>query len=306
VADGMLKVCLAGLELANPTVLASGVLGYSAEVFQRVEASGAGAVVTKSVGVAAREGYMNPTVCQVRCGLVNAMGLPNPGIDVFVEEVARAKALLSVPVIVSVYGFRTSEYAYAAVRAASAGADAVELNVSCPHVEGTGSEVGQDEGLLAEVVREVKRIVRKPVFVKLSPNVADIASVAEAAVAAGADGLTVANTLKALAIDVETGIPVLGNRRGGLSGPAVKPVVLRCVYDVYERVNVPIVGCGGVTSWRDAVEYFLAGASAVQVGTAVATRGLSVFAEITRGVAAYLRRKGYGGLAQVVGLSHRR
>jgi dihydroorotate dehydrogenase (NAD+) catalytic subunit len=302
----MLKVCLAGLELANPTVLASGVLGYSAEVFQRVEASGAGAVVTKSVGVAAREGYMNPTVCQVRCGLVNAMGLPNPGIDVFVEEVARAKALLSVPVIVSVYGFRTSEYAYAAVRAASAGADAVELNVSCPHVEGTGSEVGQDEGLLAEVVREVKRIVRKPVFVKLSPNVADIASVAEAAVAAGADGLTVANTLKALAIDVETGIPVLGNRRGGLSGPAVKPVVLRCVYDVYERVNVPIVGCGGVTSWRDAVEYFLAGASAVQVGTAVATRGLSVFAEITRGVAAYLRRKGYGGLAQVVGLSHRR
>lgn len=305
-ADGMLKVCLAGLELANPTVLASGVLGYSAEVFQRVEASGAGAVVTKSVGVAAREGYMNPTVCQVRCGLVNAMGLPNPGIDVFVEEVARAKALLSVPVIVSVYGFRTSEYAYAAVRAASAGADAVELNVSCPHVEGTGSEVGQDEGLLAEVVREVKRIVRKPVFVKLSPNVADIASVAEAAVAAGADGLTVANTLKALAIDVETGIPVLGNRRGGLSGPAVKPVVLRCVYDVYERVNVPIVGCGGVTSWRDAVEYFLAGASAVQVGTAVATRGLSVFAEITRGVAAYLRRKGYGGLAQVVGLSHRR
>jgi dihydroorotate dehydrogenase (NAD+) catalytic subunit len=293
------------LELRSPTVLASGVLGYSAESLQRIAEAGAGAVVTKSVGVEPRPGYANPTVVQARAGLINAMGLPNPGIDEYAEEISYAKSLLKVPLVVSVFGYTAEEYATVARKAAKAGADAVELNVSCPHVKKTGSEIGQDPKMLAEVVTEVKAAVRKPVIVKLSPNVADIAEVAKAAVKAGADALTAINTVKAMAIDAETQMPVLSNVKGGLSGPAIKPIALRCVYEIFEaNLQVPILGCGGVTDWRDAVEFLLAGASAVQVGTGVALEEPSVFQAINRGVAAYLKKKGYGSVKEIVGLSH--
>ena len=300
-----LSLNLAGLRLANPTILASGVLGYSAGSLLSIAEGGAGAVVTKSVGVKPRVGYANPTVVQARCGLINAMGLPNPGISRFSREIRHAKTLLTVPLVVSVFGYSIEEYASTAAKAVEAGADAVELNVSCPHVKDTGSEIGQDLWVLSEVIGAVKRAVRKPVFVKLSPNVTDIVAVAEAAVKAGADGLTVINTVRAMAIDVETALPVLSNKCGGLSGPAIKPIALRCVYDIYERVRKPIVGCGGVTNWRDAVEFFLAGASAVQIGTAVAFENPHVFRNICRGVDAYLRKKGFEGVQEIVGLSHR-
>jgi dihydroorotate dehydrogenase (NAD+) catalytic subunit len=206
---------------------------------------------------------------------------------------------------VSVFGYTAEEYAAVARKAAKAGADAVELNVSCPHVKKTGAEIGQDPKMLAEVVTEVKAAVRKPVIVKLSPNVADIVEVAKAAVKAGADALTAINTVKAMAIDAETQMPVLSNVKGGLSGPAIKPIALRCVYEIFEaNLQVPILGCGGVTDWRDAVEFLLAGASAVQVGTGVALEEPSVFQAINRGVAAYLKKKGYGSVKEIVGLSH--
>ena len=294
----------AGLKLRNPTVLASGILGYSAESLEGIVEGGAGAVVTKSIGLTPRVGYPNPTVVQAKCGLINALGLPNPGIDEYVQEIRHAKTVLKVPLIVSVYGFSAQEYAVTAKKAEEAGADAVELNVSCPHVKETGSEIGQNPEILTKVVKKVKAAVRKPVLVKLSPNVTDIADVAEAAVKAGADALTAINTVMAMAIDVETALPVLSNKRGGLSGPAIKPIALRCVYDVYERVKAPIMGCGGITSWRDAVEFFLAGASAVQIGTAVALKNSRVFEAINRGVDAYLKKKGYGTVKEIVGLSH--
>jgi dihydroorotate dehydrogenase (NAD+) catalytic subunit len=300
-----LRVKLAGLSLANPTMLASGILGYSAETLKGIVEGGASAVVTKSVGLKPRNGYANPTVVQVACGLINAMGLPNSGIDEFTREIKEAKAVLSVPVIVSVYGFSADEYAVVAEKAVEAGADAVELNVSCPHVKETGVEIGQNPKVLAEVVRKVKKVVDKPVFVKLSPNVADIAEIAETAVEAGADVITAINTVKAMAIDIETAKPVLGNKRGGLSGPAIKPVAVRCVYDIYERVKVPIIGCGGITSWRDAVEFMLAGASAVQIGTAIALKGPNVFKSVARGIDAYLKRKGFRSVNEIVGLAHR-
>jgi dihydroorotate dehydrogenase (NAD+) catalytic subunit len=300
-----LSIRVAGLELRNPTALASGILGYSAESLQRVAEAGAGAVVTKSVGVEPRPGYPNPTVVQAKAGLINAIGLPNPGIDEYVEEITYAKSILKVPLIVSVYGYTAEEYALTAQKAVKAGADAVELNVSCPHVEKTGSEIGQNPKILAEVVAKVKAAVQKPVIVKLSPNVADIAEVAKAAVKAGADALTAINTLKAMAIDAETQMPVLSNVKGGLSGPAIKPVALRCVYDIFEAdLKVPIFGCGGVTDWRDAVEFLLAGASAVQVGTAVALEEPSVFQALNKGLQSYLEKKGYGSVKEIVGLSH--
>jgi dihydroorotate dehydrogenase (NAD+) catalytic subunit len=300
-----LNTSFAGLKLKNPTVLASGILGYSAESLESIIEGGAGAVVTKSIGLTPRVGYPNPTVVQTKCGLINAMGLPNPGIEAYVQEIRHAKTVLSVPLVVSVYGFSAEEYAVTAKKAAEAGADAVELNVSCPHVKETGSEIGQNPETLTKVVKKVKAKVHKPVFVKLSPNVTDIAEMAEAAVKAGADALTAINTVSAMAIDAETALPVLSNKRGGLSGPAIKPIALRCVYDIYEKVKTPIIGCGGVTSWRDAVEFFLAGASAVQIGTAIALKNPSVFKAINRGVDAYLKKKRFGSVKEIAGLSHR-
>ena len=300
-----LSISFAGLTLKNPTVLASGILGYSTESLNRVAKGGAGAVVTKSVGVEPRIGYSNPTLVQVESGLINAMGLPNPGINVYADEIKFSKTILRVPIIVSVFGYSADEYATVAKRAIEAGADAVELNVSCPHVKQTGAEIGQSPKLLTEVVLQVKAVINKPLIVKLSPNVTDIAVLARTAVEAGADALTAVNTLKAIAINVDTMRPILSNVKGGLSGAAVKPVALRCVYDIAEELDVPIIGCGGVTDWRDAVEFLLAGASAVQIGTAVAA-DMEVFGSIAKGVESYLRRKHFGSVKEIVGLAHRK
>jgi len=300
-----LEVHLAGLRLRNPTMLAAGILGTTAPSLLRVAEAGVGAAVTKSVGLHPRRGYPNPTIVQTRCGLINAMGLPNPGIHAFMSEIQDAKEG-GVPVIVSVYGFSAEEFAEVGRLAVKAGADALELNVSCPHVRGTGLEIGQDPEAVAEVVREVKSAVDRPVFVKLSPNVADIAEVARAAAQAGADAITAINTVRAMAIEIETARPILAGGFGGLSGPAIKPIAVRCVYEIYRAVDVPVIGCGGVMDWRDAVELMLAGASAVQVGTAIAYHGLGVFRSIVNGLKEYLQRKGFGGVDEIVGLAHRR
>ncbi|MCW4019199.1 MAG: dihydroorotate dehydrogenase [Candidatus Bathyarchaeota archaeon] len=300
----LLTVNIAGLKLHSPTALASGILGYTSESLKRVEKGGAGAVVTKSVGVAPRPGYPNPTVVQASSGLINAVGLPNSGIDEYVNELTFAKTIVKVPLIVSVFGYTAEEYALVSRKAVEAGADALELNVSCPHVKFTGSEIGQNPKLLTDVIRRVKADIQKPVIVKLSPNVTDITEIAKAAEKAGADALTVINTVRALAIDVETQSSILSNVRGGLSGPAIKPIGLRCVYDVFEAVKIPVFGCGGITSWRDAVEFFLAGASAIQVGTAMGFEDPTVFQAINRGVTSYLKRKGYGSVKEIVGLCH--
>jgi dihydroorotate dehydrogenase (NAD+) catalytic subunit len=211
-----------------------------------------------------------------------------------------------VPIVVSVYGFSEDEYASVAEKAVEAGADAVELNVSCPHVRETGSEIGQNARILSRVVRFVKAKVDAPVFVKLSPNVTSIVEMAEAAARHGADGLTVANTVRAMAIDVETALPILGNRVGGLSGMATKPIAVRCVYDVHENVDLPIIGCGGIGSAEDAVEFILAGASAVQIGSGIASKGIGIFRDVRRGIDAYLKKKGLRSVKEIVGLSHRK
>jgi len=293
---------IAELKLANPTMLAAGVLGLTGSFLRKVVEAGAGAVVTKSLGLKPREGYPNPTVVQVDCGLLNAMGLPNPGVRHFGEEIREVKET-RVPVIVSIYAFSSEEFAKAAEVAVDVGADALELNVSCPHVEETGAEIGSDPELVAKVVRKVKNTIDKPVFVKLTSNVSNIVKVAKAAVEAGADAITAINTVRAMAIEIETTRPFLANKIGGLSGPAIKPIAVRCVYEIYREVDVPIIGCGGITDWRDAVEFMLAGASAVQIGTAIAFKGLEVFKSVTRGIDAYVRKKGFGSLKDIVGLA---
>jgi dihydroorotate dehydrogenase (NAD+) catalytic subunit len=302
--DNRLSTEIAGLKLANPTMLASGILGYTGLSLKTVLEAGAGAVVTKSMGLEPRTGYPNPTVVQVNCGLLNAMGLPNPGISHFKEEMKQLKNS-GAPIIVSIYGYSPEEFAEVAKTAAEMGADALELNVSCPHIKKAGAEIGCDPQLLTEVVTAVKKTVDKPVIVKLTPNVANIGETAEAAEKAGADAITAINTVKAMSIEVETGRPLLANKFGGLSGPAIKPIAVRCVYDVYRSVDVPVIGCGGITGWQDAIEFMLAGASAVQIGTAVAFKDVSVFSSITDGIDSYLQRKGFKNAKELVGQAHK-
>jgi len=301
--DDRLATEIAGLKLANPTMLASGILGYTGLSLKSIMEAGAGAVVTKSMGLEPRTGYPNPTVVQTDCGLLNAMGLPNPGISHFKEEMKELKST-GVPTILSIYGYSSEEFVKVAETAVTMGADAVELNVSCPHVEKAGAEIGCDPLLLTEIVKEVKKQVNIPVIVKLTPNVANIGEIAKAAEKAGADAITAINTVKAMAIEIETGRPILANKFGGLSGPAIKPIAIRCVYDVYQSVDVPVIGCGGITTWQDAIEFMLAGASAVQIGTAIAFKGVSVFSSVAKGIDTYLKNKSFKNVKELVGLAH--
>jgi dihydroorotate dehydrogenase (NAD+) catalytic subunit len=301
--DDRLATEIAGLKLANPTMLASGILGYTGLSLKSIIEAGAGAIVTKSMGLEPRTGYPNPTVVQTDCGLLNAMGLPNPGISHFKKEMKKLKNT-GVPTILSIYGYSSEEFAKVAETAAKMGAAALELNVSCPHVKKVGAEIGCDPLLLTEIVKEVKKRVNIPVIVKLTPNVANIGKIAKAAEKAGADAITAINTVKAMAIEIETGRPLLANKFGGLSGPAIKPIAVRCVYDVYRSVDVPVIGCGGISSWQDAVEFMLAGACVVQIGTAIAFKGPGIFHSVAKGIDGYLKRRGFKNVKDIVGLAH--
>ena len=298
-----LTVDVGGLKLRNPVMLAAGILGMSHETLRRVYESGAGAVVTKSIGLEPRAGFSNPTVVGVDCGLINAMGLPNPGAKEFRGEIEKLKGE-GVCVIASVYGFTTEEYVEVAKILSEAGADAIELNCSCPHVSKVGL-IGQNPELVREVTEAVKDAVSVPVYVKLTPNVTDIASVAKAAEEAGADAVTAINTVKALAIDIELQRPILSATFGGLSGPAIKPIALRAVYEIYKAIEIPVIGVGGIKNWRDAIEFHLAGATATQIGTAIYLKGTRVFKEITEGIKRYLKRKGYKSIKEIIGKANK-
>ena len=294
---------LCGLRLRNPTMLASGVLDETARTMVEVARAGAGAVVTKSVGMAPREGHANPCVVELDVGLLNAMGLPNPGIEYFSDEVRAVKAE-GATVIGSVIGGTAEELAEVAGLMAGAGTDAVELNLSCPHAKGLGTEMGSTPEDVGRACRAVRERIRVPLFAKLTPNTSCIADLARAAEGAGADAVVAINTLKGMAISPEAGMPVLANRFGGLSGPAVRPVGVRCVYEIHEAVGIPVIGVGGISTGRDALEYIMAGASAVQVGTAVWTRGPGVFKSICEEVSTFMDEYGYSKVGDMVGAAH--
>jgi len=294
---------VAGLKLRNPTMLASGILDETGGTLLRVFKAGAGAVATKSIGPEPRSGYKNPTVVELDGGLLNAMGLPNPGVEEFGPEVKVALEGGAL-VIGSVFGKDADEYALVAKRLASYGVHGIELNLSCPHAKGLGAEIAQSEEAVREFTAAVKAKVNVPVMPKLSPNVSNIARFAQAAEDGGADAVVAINTLKAMAISPELRLPILSNKVGGLSGPAIRPVGVRCVYEIYEAVDVPIVGVGGIETSRDALEYIMAGASAVQIGTALCTRGLGVFADIVAGLASFLEKQEVESIATLVGAAH--
>src|SRR2546423_10654892 len=267
-----LRTEIAGVRLRNPTMLASGFLDETGGSMARVYESGAGAVVTKSIGPQPREGYPNPTIVELDAGLLNAVGLPNPGIVEYEDEVKRALKANAI-VIGSVYGKDAEEYASVAAKMASYGVEAIELNFSCPHAKGLGTEIAQHEDAVRDFTRAVKDAVSVPVFPKLSPNVQDITTFAVAAEKGGADGIVAINTLKAMAITPELKIPSLANKYGGLSGPAIRSIGVRAVYDICEKVHIPVIGVGGVGSGRDALEYIMAGGGARPIRAAIRPPG---------------------------------
>lgn len=265
-----LSVNLAGVKLKNPVIPASGTFGYGREFAELYGLDILGSFSWKGTTAEARPGNPQPRIAEAASGMLNAVGLQNPGIDaVLAEEVPNIAKIFRGPVIANIGGFSLEEYAENCRKLSDCDQIAIlEVNISCPNVHAGGTNFGSSPESAAAVTRAVRAATKKPVFMKLSPNVTDIAAIAKACADEGADGLCLINTLLGMRIDLRTRRPILANRTGGLSGPAVFPVALRMVWDVYEAVDLPIIGCGGVSTARDAAEMMLAGASAVEVGAA--------------------------------------
>ncbi len=284
-------------------MLASGIMGVSGSGLKAVAVKGgAGAIVTQSISIAPREGHKNPTIYTMDDSLISAFGLPNQGYLNYREEIEQLKDT-NVPVVASVYGYGIEEYVEVAKAMEEFGASAIELNLAYPNAGKTGSFYGQSKHLTYEVVRAVKSKVKIPVFAKLTANVTDIVSIAKACEEAKADAIVAIGPVGAMKIDIYAKKPVLANKTGGLSGKCLKPIAVRCVYEIAKEVDIDIIGCGGVFTGEDAVEYFLAGAKAVQIGTAVLYRGIRVFKKVCREIESYLKSQGYSSLEEIIGLA---
>jgi dihydroorotate dehydrogenase (NAD+) catalytic subunit len=267
-------------KLKNPTVLASGILGNSRDILERVYENGCALVTMKSIGPAPRDGHKNPTVIDLGCGLINAVGLPSPGYRNMENEWAELEER-DFPLIASIYGGSVREFQEVAEYVSSRQPDFIEINISCPNSEKHGMIFGINRDSAQEVVAAVKKVINVPLIAKLSPQAPDIADVARACEDAGADAICAINTLgPGMVIDIESAKPVLAFKKGGLSGPMIKPVAVRCVYDIYKAVSIPIIGLGGITTGEDAVEMIMAGASLVGIGSAVCYRGIEVFRKV--------------------------
>jgi dihydroorotate dehydrogenase (NAD+) catalytic subunit len=298
-----LSTDLAGLQLRNPTMLASGFLGISQDVFNKIYRSGAGAVVSKSISIEPFEGYRNPTlVSSEECSYINAVGLANPGAEAFSKEIAFNK---NVPIIVSLVGSSEDEFPPMIKKFDGLNILAYEINLSCPHVAKMGTEVGDDPEMVSTIIKKIKLNTHKPIIIKVGVGGIDVVKIAQVARDAGADAITAINTIRAMAINIETLMPVLSNRIGGLSGKSIKPVSIRCVYEISKNLGIPVIGCGGIFTWEDAVEFMLAGASAVQLGSVIGYKGVSAFSNITRGIKRYLERKGLKNATEIVGLAQK-
>jgi dihydroorotate dehydrogenase (NAD+) catalytic subunit len=304
--DPDLRVKIGALTLKNPVLPASGCFGFGREFQSFLDLNSLGAVVVKGTTLNPRGGNAPPRLQEAPAGLLNAIGLQNPGVDaVILEELPRLQGLNS-PVIVNVAGDSVADYVETARRLAEIPlVQALEVNISCPNVARGGLAFGTCPLQVESLVRALRRVFPRTLIVKLTPNVTDIREIARGAAAGGADALSLINTLSALAIDVERQVPLLGNVTGGLSGPAVKPVAVRMVWQVAEAVDLPLIGMGGIASAEDALEFILAGAAAVAIGTA-ALADPGVFGRVLKGIEAYLVRKGIHRLQDICGLARRR
>lgn len=300
-----LKTDFAGIELQNPTVLASGILGTNFALMQRIaKEGGAGAVTMKSIGPLERAGHANPSVVEWEHGLLNAVGLPSPGYGNMAEEWAELEKR-EFPLIASIYGASAEEFSLVAKNVALHRPDAVEINISCPNTKEHGQIFGTSEKASAEVVSAVKKEIGSiPLIAKLSPQAQNIAAIASACEKAGADAVCAINTVAGMCIDIDAKRPVLANKFGGISGPAVKPVGIKCVYQIYESVKIPILGMGGISTGRDALEYVMAGATAIGIGSGVYYRGIGVFKKVCGEMQQWMKQNRVQSLEEIRGAAH--
>jgi dihydroorotate dehydrogenase (NAD+) catalytic subunit len=297
----ILDVDIGGLKLKNPVMVGSGTFGYGDEFKEYVEINRLGAIVTKTITKHRREGTRPPRIYETTGGMLNAIGLQNNGVDDFVQNKLKHYKNLKTKLIVSVGGETNSEYVDVIEQLSSySEISAFELNISCPNIEYKDKIIACDENLTHQLVREVRRVTVLPLIVKLSPNVSDITLIAKAAQEGGADAISLVNTFLGMAINVKTKRPVLGNITGGLSGPAIKPLALRMVWQVHNRISLPIIGMGGIMNARDALEFIIAGASAVAVGTANFINPETTL-EVLNGIEDYLIKHRIKDISELIG-----
>ena len=299
-----MSVNIAGVELKNPVMTASGTFGSGMEYSEFVDLNRLGAVVTKGVAAVPWEGNPTPRIAETHGGMLNAIGLQNPGIDVFVKRDIPFLKQYDTKIIVNVCGKTREEYLEVVERLADEPVDMLEINISCPNVKEGGIGFGQDAGNVEDITKAVKRVAKQPVIMKLSPNVTDITLMAKAAEAGGADAISLINTLTGMKIDINRQTFALANRTGGLSGPAIKPVAVRMVNQVANAVKIPIIGMGGIATAEDALEFILAGASAVSVGTANFFNPNATI-EIIDGIGEYMRNKNGQDINELIGIVNR-
>lgn len=295
-----MKVKIAGVELNNPVMTASGTFGSGAEYSELLDLNRLGAVVTKGVANVPWPGNPTPRIAETYGGMLNAIGLQNPGMDVFIERDLPFLKKYDTKVIVNVCGKTTEDYCQVVERLADEPVDLLEINISCPNVKEGGIAFGQDPKAVEAITAEIKRYAKQPVIMKLSPNVTDITVMAKAAEAGGADALSLINTLTGMKIDIKKRTFALANKTGGLSGPAIKPVAVRMVYQAAQAVSLPIIGMGGIMTWEDAVEFMLAGATGISVGTANFANPLAAV-KIAEGLEQYLRENKIEDIRELIG-----
>ena len=295
------KVNLAGVELKNPVMTASGTFGSGAEYSEFVDLSRLGAVVTKGVASVPWPGNPTPRIAETSCGMLNAIGLQNPGIDVFCRRDIPFLKKYDTKIIVNVCGKSTEEYCEVVERLADEEVDMLEINISCPNVKEGGIAFGQDPKAVETITREVKKYAKQPIIMKLSPNVTDITEMAKAAEAGGADVLSLINTLTGMKIDINKRAFALANKTGGMSGPCLKPVAVRMVYQVARAVKLPIIGMGGICNAEDALEFILAGATAVSIGTANFTNPYATV-ETVQGIEDYMKKNKIEDIQSLIGV----
>ncbi|MBW2993329.1 dihydroorotate dehydrogenase [Candidatus Woesearchaeota archaeon] len=302
----MLHTKLCGVKLENPAVLASGILGVSGASLANVASYGAGAVTSKSVSIEERKGHPCPIIATFDAGIINAVGLSNPGVDKIIEELQHYKENSDAPLIASIFASKTEDFGVCARKISLAKPDLIEANISCPNVEAEfGKPFAADVKMASAVTRLVRKNTKIPVFMKLSPNIPNIGIIAKAVEKSGADGITAINTIgPGMVINIEAGKPLLANKVGGISGPAIKPIAVKCVYDIYSAVKIPIIGTGGVTCGRDAVEMIMAGASAVGIGSGVYYRGIEIFEKISNEITEFMEEHNYSKLKEMIGIAH--
>jgi len=299
----ILAVNLAGISLDNPLILASGFLGISQEIFTRLyHEFEVGAIVSKSISLNPMEGYRGPTVVPLEnFNFLNAVGLSNPGSDSFSNEIKNN----DVPLLVSLVGSQENEFPKLIKKFDKLCILGYEVNLSCPHVAKMGMEVGDDIELVYRIIKRIKSVTTKPVIIKIGIGNTNIVKIAEIAQDAGANAITAINTIRAMKIDIKTERPILSNKFGGLSGKAIKPIGIRSVYEISKNLNIPVVGCGGIFSWEDVIEYMLAGSSAVQIGSSIGYLGMSVFKEIKKGIMDYIKKKDLKNIMEIIGNAHK-